>query len=147
MATEPAATETAADPASAAVLTPEEAQAARLSPADLEVGGGYAPAGEPRIVKANPEMPNAQQVEAATGEQSGPAAVKVTVTDGDGNETEAELYADDEARLNSAFAANTSDHPSNQASGHWSNPALAQWGDDEEAVKANEEAYAARTAS
>lgn len=104
------------------------------SAADLEIT--QAPTGESRIVKANPEAPTQAQLDAALVETTGPAPLTVTV-DGD----EVVLRPDDAARLASQQEPT---HEGNAQEGYWSNPALADWQSDPDAVKANEEAYAAR---
>lgn len=115
-------------------LTPEQQLEQGVSPADLEIQ--QAATGESRIVKANPEVPTQSQVEAAEVEHPGPPEVLITV---DGEEVE--LPPDEAAR---AASLNPAVHPGNAQEGYWSNPNQANWQTDEDAVKANEEAYAAR---
>lgn len=125
-------------------VSPEDLQKRGLSAADLELGTPIV-GGEPTIVKSFPERQSQPEVEAATEEQPGPLVSSVTVTDGDGSTREVELTPDESARITSTVGV--ARHPIHDAAGHGSNPNLNAWGDNEEAVAANEKAYAARTKS
>jgi hypothetical protein len=117
-----------------AVLTPQQQAEQGVSAADLEISQAPPGTGEPRIVKANPEAPTQAAMDAAQVEVTGPPETIVTV-DGD----EVALRPDQAAAI-----APEPVHPGNAQEGYWSNPANADWQSDEAAVKAYEEAYAAR---
>jgi hypothetical protein len=113
------------------------------SPADLELRLPQLATGEPRIVKARPEMPTAEQVkDSTTVLNSGPPAVSLTVTDADGEERAAVVDPADSALLAQRAASQTSGHPAHTSKGHWSNPNLTEMTEEEKEEDA--EAYAAR---
>jgi hypothetical protein len=112
------------------------------SPADLELRLPQRAAGEPRVVKASPEMPSLEQIEAATSEEAGPPKVEVTVTDAAGETVSQRVRPDDAAQIAQRTASAQAEHPAHTSAGAWSNPDLVEWTDEEK--EADAEAYKAR---
>lgn len=130
------------DPIVAATDTARETEE-KSSAADLEVRLPQMAAGPTIVVKANPETPSPQSVNASLSEVSGPPVTKLTVTDADDNEQVATLPPDDAALLSQRTLAQQPDHPNFTSKGHWSNPNYDVGLSDEEREK-NEKEYAAR---
>jgi len=120
-------------------VSPEDQAKAHLSPADLE----FAPSmvGGEIKVKVNPETPTANQVAGAVGTQTGIPTSKVTITDGDGEETDVALTPDN-AALITQRALSLQGHPVHQQLGHGSNPSLRELTEEESLD--DQEAYAKR---